>query len=118
MFILFKTTGIYLNKKTSHIFLYLLHVLLSYTSVKLLQTKNVTRPWEIFTLFHGLTGEEIAEEVASFFNSTRLKSFRKPKSMVKGDINPQHVTQFADLLAAPVTFIFNQALNSLSWPNI
>ena len=38
--------------------------------------------------------------------------------MVYGDINPKLVTQFADLLAQPVCYIYNQTLNMLEWPNI
>ena len=37
----------------------------------------------------------------------RFKKFKKPKSMVKGDIFPQLVTKYADLLAVPLTAIYN-----------
>ena len=50
--------------------------------------------------------------------SARLKSFRKPKSQVLGDINPKLVTEMHDLLAIPLTFIFNQSLSSLEWPQL
>ena len=91
--------------------------------------------------------EEIAEIVAEFFNkisqeypslpdpsrvwdeaapniveeyevASRLKRFKKPKSTVYGDIKPELVSDFADLLAPPLCFIFNQTLHSRSWPSI
>ena len=48
----------------------------------------------------------------------RLRKFRKPKSMVKGDIFPDLVTQFADLLAVPLTSIYNEISETLTWPKI
>ena len=37
---------------------------------------------------------------------------------MRGDINPSLVTQFADLLAEPICYIFNQALHTLEWPKL
>ena len=111
------------------------------------QTKEAPTLWNIISLYPDKTEAEIVEIVACFFNSisqeytpipdpytpeidgtpdilqeyevaARLKSFRKPKSQVYGDINPILVTDFADLLAQPLTFIFNQTLKTLSWPSI
>ena len=118
-----------------------------YKSVKMLQTKEAPKAWSIYSLFPGLSSQQIAEIVATFFNqisheypplpdpdkginadtedviqvhevAARLRTFRKPKSMVYGDINPELITQFSDLLAPPVCFIYNQALKSLHWPSI
>ena len=118
-----------------------------YKAVRLLNSKEAPIQWEIFSLYPELDESEIAEIVAEFFNGTskeypslpdpsiewnssmpeiiaihevaaRIKSFKKPKSTVYGDINPVLVTQFSDLLAIPLHFIFNQALNSLQWPEI
>ena len=92
-------------------------------------------------MFPGNTDEEIAEIVAEFFNtisleytpipnpqkmtdcvkyyeeyevSARLRTFRKPRSMVKGDIFPELVTKYADILAIPLCHIFNLTINTLS----
>ena len=48
----------------------------------------------------------------------RLKRFRKPKSMVRGDIFPDLVTKFADLLAVPLTSIYNEITATKIWPEI
>ena len=98
-------------------------------------------------MFPGKNDAEIAEEIATYFNSisqeypplpdpekewdknlpdyieayeisSRLRNFRKPKSTVKGDINPKLVTEFCDLLAIPLHYIFNQTLHALSWPEL
>ena len=45
-----------------------------------------------------------------------VKNFKKPKSQVPGDIPPDLVTKFCDQLAVPLTFIYNQVLNTLEWP--
>ena len=50
--------------------------------------------------------------------AARLKSCKKPKSQVNGDINPQLVAKFYDVLAIPLTYIYNKILNSLAWPDI
>ena len=49
--------------------------------------------------------------------SARLKTFKKPKSR-DGDIDPKLVNTYYDLLALPLTFIFNQVLNTLHWPKL
>ena len=118
-----------------------------YQAVKMLQTKEAPSIWNIMSLMVGKTEEEAADAVAEFFNAisqeypplnnpaiewdqsapryieeyevaARLKSFKKPKSVVYGDINPALVTQFADLLAEPLCHIFNQTLHTLHWPAI
>ena len=93
----------------------------------------------------GKTDEEIAEELAEYFNriskefeplgpgdipctrdkdlpvlqeyevATRIRKFRKPKSTVPGDIFPQLVTQFADFLAIPLTSIYNCITDTRRW---
>ena len=42
--------------------------------------------------------------------SARLKSSKKPKSRIIGDIFPQLVAAFPDLLAIPLTKIYNLVL--------
>ena len=39
---------------------------------------------------------------------TKLRKFKKPKSMVRGDIFPQLVTIFSGFLAIPLTYRYNQ----------
>ena len=48
----------------------------------------------------------------------RLKSFRKPKSMVLGDIFPCLVNRSATSLALPLTHIFNTITLTQSWPDL
>ena len=87
------------------------------------------------------SNEEIGEIIAAFFNSisqeyvpnpdpsqtgegqvfvqpleisAKLKTFKKPKGLVKGDISPILVNHFHDILAIPLAIIYNQVLNTLS----
>ena len=62
--------------------------------------------------------EEPTTHIEQYMVAARLKSFRKPKSQVRGDIPPDLVTKFHDQLAVPLTFIFNQALTNLDWPTL
>ena len=93
-------------------------------------------------MFPGMEDGDIGEIVAEFFNkilreympisnssrysgpfntfvqewevSARLKSFKKPKSQVAGDIHPDIVTKMHDdLLAIHLSFVFNQTLSML-----
>ena len=48
----------------------------------------------------------------------RLRSFRKPKSMVRGDLFPELVTKFSDFLAIPLTDLYNTITRTKSWPTI
>ena len=48
----------------------------------------------------------------------RLKKFKKPKSVVKGDIFPDLVTRYADLLAVPLTSIYNEISRTFAWPMV
>ena len=96
--------------------------------------------------FKGCNDSEVAEELASFFNrislefnplraediplthstglpllhkhevAGRIRRFRKPKSMVPGDVFPQLMTRFADFFAIPLTAIYNDIMTSGSWP--
>ena len=95
-------------------------------------------------MFPGESDEEIAEKVAAFFNeisqqytpipnpsrprtgtkhyeefevAARLKTFRKPKSRVHGDIFPELVTKYCDLLAEPLCYIYNLVVDTLEWPD-
>lgn len=48
----------------------------------------------------------------------RLKKFKKPKSMVRGDLFPDLVSKYADQLAVPLTAIYNEITESKIWPRI
>ena len=46
----------------------------------------------------------------------RIRAFRKPKSMVNGDIFPALFTRYGDLLAIPLCSIFNAITATRVWP--
>ena len=48
--------------------------------------------------------------------AARLKKCKKPKGLLYGDISPFLVTKYADILAIPLTKIFNTALYLEQWP--
>ena len=48
----------------------------------------------------------------------RIRAFRKPKSMVQGDIFPDLVNKYSDLLAVPLCEIFNSITITRIWPAI
>ena len=50
--------------------------------------------------------------------SAALKSFKKPKSCVTGDIIPRLVTSFCDILAIPLTDLYNQIIATKQWPDL
>ena len=50
--------------------------------------------------------------------SLRLRRFRKPRSMVAGDLFPDLVTKHADFLALPLTDLYNKIAASGVWPSI
>ena len=96
----------------------------------------------------GKTDHEVAEDLANYFNrisaefepleasqipaardrsldplslhevAARLKHFRKPKSMVSGDVFPSLVTKFSDFFVMPLTDIYNQIAHSGVWPSL
>ena len=97
-------------------------------------------------LFPGKSEGEVAKELAGYFNRIssefqpleprdiprtyarslpvlhpyqvegRIKAFKKPKSMVRGDIFPALMDKFATLLAVPLTEIFNEITRTSVWP--
>ena len=94
-------------------------------------------------LFPRMNDKQIADELAAFFNrishefdplepaniplthdrtlpvlepfqvAGRIKAFKKPKSMVKGDIFPSLMDKFWILLAIPLTDIYNEITRCL-----
>ena len=96
-------------------------------------------------MYPNSTCQEISEIIATFFNkisleyeplpdparedagvvyvepyqvAARLKSCKKPKGQVSGDINPELVSKYYDILAIPLSVIYNKVLNTLSWPKL
>ena len=116
-----------------------------FKAVGVLKHRDILQGWEISYLYPELTESQIAEKVAAYFNTisveypplpcparrdegiiiiqphevaARLRTFKKPKSKVEGDIDPQIVNRFHDILAIPLTYIYNKALNMLEWPEL
>ena len=48
----------------------------------------------------------------------RLKNFKKPKSIVTGDIFPDLVTRYSEQLAVPLTSIYNEISRTFCWPSL
>ena len=48
--------------------------------------------------------------------SARIKKFKKPKSMVNGDIFPQLMTKYCDMLALPLSDVYNEITVTAIWP--
>ena len=116
-----------------------------YKAVALLQSGEAPVKWIIQSMFPGLSDYEIAEKAAIYFNSisqeykgvnkpvpfpqndhspemyqiaARLKTMKKPKSVVDGDIDPRLVAAFADLIAIPLHAIYTQVHDQLEWPSL
>ena len=45
------------------------------------------------------------------------ENVKKPKGLLHGGISPNLVTEYADLLAIPLTEIYNNCLSKEIWPN-
>ena len=114
--------------------------------VKAFKTPEKPQTFDVRSLRPGLSDGQVAEELADFFNrisaefdplrkgnipvardrrippltlhevAARIKKFRKPKSMVVGDVFPDLVATFADFFAIPLTSIFNEILRTYQWP--
>ena len=104
--------------------------------------------FDVKEIYPGMSSEEAAEELSLYFNrissefvpldaqdipttrsipipplelyqvAARLRSIRKPKSLVNTDIFPNLVTLFADQLAVPLGDIYNEVLRSGIWPAV
>ena len=47
-----------------------------------------------------------------------LRSMKKPRSQIPGDIMPCLVSQLADIVAIPLAHIYNQVLGGQPWPSV
>ena len=119
-----------------------------YKNVKAYKTKEKPRQFDVRDLFEDREDSKVAEALAEHFNAisrefngldddlqldatsftlppilenaveSRLKSFRKPKSMVRGDIFPALVNRVSAKLARPLCNIFNSITNTGEWPEL
>ena len=111
---------------------------LVWMKLKAFQNKERPKQFDVRSLFPGESDEQVAEKLAEFFNrissefeplepvdiprthnrelpyllpyqvAGRIRSFKKPKLMVRGDIFPDLMGRFAVLLAVPLTDIYNE----------
>ena len=110
------------------------------------KTADRPQPFDIRDLRPGASEESIANEAAEYFNTisrefrpldpwqipktyerhiqrltpgdvaTRLRKQKKPNSMVRGDLFPRLINPCADLLAVPLSNIYNEILDTSVWP--
>ena len=118
-----------------------------FKNVKDFSSAEKPKSFSVTDLLPEKPANEVAEEAASFFNSIsqefqplqhheiptsferilpkltvyqvamRLREQRKPGSMVVGDIFPKLVNDCADVLAVPLTSIFNEIVREGVWPS-
>ena len=115
-----------------------------HAAINLLKEKAPLPRWSPNALFPDKSDQEVAEECASFFNAIssefrqieepspppakllaptvhqvarKLKSIRKTKTLVPGDIDARVVNYNYDLLAVPLAIIFDKVYSSCSWPS-
>ena len=103
--------------------------------------------FDVRELLPGRSDDEAAEDLADYFNrislefnplteappstydaglpalrkyevAGRIRRFRKPKSMVLGDIFPQLMTSYSDFFAIPLTDIYNTITATQTWPAV
>ena len=115
-----------------------------FQTVKLFGCREAPKRWMVQGLYPGWTDFQIAEEAANYFNSisqeyrngrgpifntatakptpamyeiaAALKSCKKPKSVVNGDIDRRLVTKYSDILAIPLWTVYNLVFTTLEWP--
>ena len=117
-----------------------------FKNVKSYNSKERPPQFDVRSLFPGKDDITVAEKLADHFNgisrefdgldpdavpsthsspvqiltpsviAKRLRSFRKPKSMVKHDIFPSLVNGAADVLSVPLADIYNTVSTSRTWP--
>ena len=118
-----------------------------YKNVRAYKSKEKPPNFEPQSLYPGLPDLQVAENLAQHFNNiseefdgldpnystgafshqlpvlsvndvaTKLRTIKKPKSMVAGDIFPQLVTRAADWLAIPLAMIYNDITRTACWPD-
>ena len=119
-----------------------------FRNVRAYNTVEKPKIWDIRSLCPGLSDDQLSLELSVYFNKIssefqplkssqvpktfdrrlpvlqpyqvagRIRSIKKPKTKIKGDLFPGLVTEFADLLALPLCNIFNEITSSLKWPAV
>ena len=116
-----------------------------YKAVKCLKDHDKPPEWDVRGIFPNLTDKQVADKIAVFFNkisqefesisdlnitepirwslsheqvSDMLRSAKKPKSRVKCDIFPDLINESAEVLAVPLTKIYNKTIESGIWPAV
>ena len=114
--------------------------------IKAFNTPEKPQVFDVRSLRPGSSDQEVADELEEYFNcissefdplsedqipkgfqialpvlrthqvSNRIKHFRKPKSMVLGDVFPEVLTKYCDFFAIPLTSIYNEVVVSVHWP--
>ena len=117
-----------------------------FKNVKAYKSAECPKPYDVRLLFPGKSDQEVANSLVDYFTevsrefdplspdqipvtseksqpvlavhevAARIKHFRKPKSMVKGDIFPCLMTKYSDFLAIPLQSIYNEITASKIWP--
>ena len=113
--------------------------------MKAFKSKDRPRQLNVYLQFPRKTDQEVSEELASFFNrisgefqplepseiprthsrtlpdllpfqvAGRIKAFKMPKSMVRGDIFPALMHKYA---AVPLSNLYNEITRTARWPRI
>ena len=117
-----------------------------YVAIKNLRSYDRPRMWDVRDIDPGKTDSELAEDMGTFFSSisdefrpldpsdlpdsyekpmaplqeyevsAKIKHMKKPKSMTRGDLFPSLVERASDLLAIPLTRIYNNIIKTKIWP--
>ena len=118
-----------------------------FKAVTKLKDQEKTPQFDIRSLYPEYSDHQICNDVANYFNkitenfeplsnetdntvlpdciivnecdvSSRLRSCKKPKSMVKGDVFPDLIDCYAEKWAVPLTTIFNKCYRERKWPSL
>ena len=119
-----------------------------FRNVKMYNSAEKPKVWDIKTLCPELSDAELAQKLSMYFNTIsdefrplqdneipatynrnlpkllpfqvagRLRSIKKPRTKIQGDIFPSLVTEFADILALPLTDIYNKITETFVWPDV
>ena len=114
-----------------------------FRAIKHLKAKEAPPQWDVTKLFPGKSKQDIAVVCAEYFSSisrefaalppppqnpnqhwsielheisAKLKHCHKARTLVKGDLKPELVKKYHDLLAIPLYCIYNKILRENSWP--
>ena len=119
---------------------------LAYAAIRNLQCSDRPKQWSVMDLADGRSGERLVEDLADHFGAItegsppidiemipntfsggavtisveeiekRLKTSKKPKGIVPGDLPPKVLSRTEGELAAPLKIVFDKILQTFSWP--